>query len=95
METQPLAWYSVNRPEATKCAASLSEKVINNDQIILVEAEVKSGKRIVKIITRLFLSDGPENKYSFLFITALNRKDTKEQQLELEQYGIQKSVKQD
>jgi hypothetical protein len=81
-----LEWFETNRKEQYQLSVKI-RKIILLDKNVIVNAEEKSGKRVICEILAL-LDKQSGNNYKHIFITALNRKDIKSQLKEQEEYGV-------
>ena len=85
---QSLDWFKGERKEVYGFSETVYNAVQRGFRHISIKAHVKSGKRnIVECMSLVFGS-----QYVFMYTTGLNRKDVKDQQDELEAYGIQTYV---
>ena len=81
-----LAWFAKHRKEIYSFVRPLRISIEAKKRILLIVAEVKAGK---KEIVECIKQDYPSLKA--YYITSLNRKDVKNQQIELAQYDIETS----
>ena len=82
-----LAWFAKHRKEIYSFVRPLRISIEAKKRILLIVAEVKAGK---KEIVECIKQDYPSLKA--YYITSLNRKDVKNQQIELAQYDIETYV---
>ncbi len=83
---EKLEYFKSQRKEQYDCALEITGAINNGHKLVCVDAPVKSGKREIKEVLSLMYAR--ENR-KFYCITSLNRKDTKNQRIELEnEYGI-------
>jgi hypothetical protein len=77
-------WFQVNRAALVSFCEQIHEAiVVRGKRHILIKAPVKSGKRVIMEFLSVLLAD-----HRVKYITSLNRVDVKNQQEELESYGI-------
>lgn len=74
--------FETDAPEIVTFVLALLALYNQGKRHILIKAPVKSGKRIMVEAIRLFFDRSTK------YVTALNRKDVKDQQAELQRYGI-------
>lgn len=86
MENHPHSehWFRINRPEIYTFCEAVIQHILNGYRHISIKAEVKVGKKEIVECLRILL----DSSYVLLYATALNRKDVKNQQTELEKYKI-------
>lgn len=77
-------WFRLHRPETYAFCQRIVQYIREGYRHISIKAPVKAGKREIVECLRVLLGED----YSLLYVTALNRKDVKNQRIELEKYKI-------
>lgn len=95
VETKSLLQFKLTRKQQYDCVNNLIIPNILDKKHVFVTAPVKSGKRELVEIFAKFTDNSTVDEYTHFYICNLDRKDCKDQIVELEKYGIKTMIGKD